>query len=242
MRLLNQFHECVRHEVVPAIHADLGGQQTPIVTAGRVDRSLQRAGHPVPLPGRHAHSDRHERDLSAASLLRGSLHRGPLLLLAGRLPAQPVGTSARPAARSVSSFWPPAKAHTRTSASRGPRPTVLGRKGVPNRVDPWGDRSGRTSGRPGARCCRCTSTSSARRGAGRGLGTVRQAAYSCRSVANRSVISMTALQLGVADDDHAVAGDRRAPVAPRCTDRQQVHHGDVLAVLGEQPFEALDRG
>ena len=32
--LLNQFHEFVRWEVVPAIHADLGGQPIDIVTAG----------------------------------------------------------------------------------------------------------------------------------------------------------------------------------------------------------------
>ena len=32
--LLNQFHECVRREVVPAIHADLGGQAMDVVAAG----------------------------------------------------------------------------------------------------------------------------------------------------------------------------------------------------------------
>ena len=31
---LNQFHECVRWEVVPAIHADLGGQAMDVITAG----------------------------------------------------------------------------------------------------------------------------------------------------------------------------------------------------------------
>jgi esterase/lipase superfamily enzyme len=34
MWLLNQFHECVRREVVPAIHADLGGQAIDVITAG----------------------------------------------------------------------------------------------------------------------------------------------------------------------------------------------------------------
>jgi esterase/lipase superfamily enzyme len=34
MWLLNQFHECVRWEVVPAIHADLGGQAIDVITAG----------------------------------------------------------------------------------------------------------------------------------------------------------------------------------------------------------------
>jgi esterase/lipase superfamily enzyme len=34
MWLLNQFHSAVRNEIVPAIHADLGGSDQPIVTAG----------------------------------------------------------------------------------------------------------------------------------------------------------------------------------------------------------------
>ena len=32
--LLNQFHECVRWEVVPAIHADLGGHAMDVIAAG----------------------------------------------------------------------------------------------------------------------------------------------------------------------------------------------------------------
>jgi len=32
--LLNQFHECVRHEVVPAIHQDLGGQAMNVIASG----------------------------------------------------------------------------------------------------------------------------------------------------------------------------------------------------------------
>jgi esterase/lipase superfamily enzyme len=32
--LLNQFHECVRREVVPAIHADLGGQAVEVIATG----------------------------------------------------------------------------------------------------------------------------------------------------------------------------------------------------------------
>jgi esterase/lipase superfamily enzyme len=34
MWLLNQFHECVRWEVVPAIHADLGGRAMDVITTG----------------------------------------------------------------------------------------------------------------------------------------------------------------------------------------------------------------
>jgi esterase/lipase superfamily enzyme len=34
MWLLNQFHECVRREVVPAIHADLGGSAADVIACG----------------------------------------------------------------------------------------------------------------------------------------------------------------------------------------------------------------
>src|SRR5580658_2594927 len=34
MWLLNQFHECVRWEVLPAIHADLGGHALDVITTG----------------------------------------------------------------------------------------------------------------------------------------------------------------------------------------------------------------
>jgi esterase/lipase superfamily enzyme len=34
MWLLNQFHECIRWEVVPAIHADLGGQAMDVIVTG----------------------------------------------------------------------------------------------------------------------------------------------------------------------------------------------------------------
>jgi esterase/lipase superfamily enzyme len=34
MWLLNQFHDCIRREVVPAIHADLGGQAMDVVATG----------------------------------------------------------------------------------------------------------------------------------------------------------------------------------------------------------------
>jgi esterase/lipase superfamily enzyme len=34
MWLLSQFHECVRHEIVPAIHADLGGHRAEVITGG----------------------------------------------------------------------------------------------------------------------------------------------------------------------------------------------------------------
>ncbi len=32
--LLNQFHECIRHEIVPAIHSDLGGHAVDVIACG----------------------------------------------------------------------------------------------------------------------------------------------------------------------------------------------------------------
>jgi esterase/lipase superfamily enzyme len=34
LRLLSQYHECIRHEVLPAIHADLGHQALDVVSCG----------------------------------------------------------------------------------------------------------------------------------------------------------------------------------------------------------------
>ena len=48
------------------------------------------------------------------------------------------------------------------------------------------------------------------------------------------------LQLRVPDDDHAVAGDRRAPVAARRPDRQQVDAARRARRTGQQRVEALE--
>ena len=49
------------------------------------------------------------------------------------------------------------------------------------------------------------------------------------------------VQVGVADDHHAVGDQGRPPVPPRRADREQVDRGDVVAVLGQQPVQALER-
>ena len=46
-------------------------------------------------------------------------------------------------------------------------------------------------------------------------------------------------QLPVADHHPAVGEARGAPVAPRRTGREQVDHGHVLSVLGQQAIQAL---
>ena len=50
MWLLSQFQEAVRWEVVPAIHADLGGQAHGRAGVRGVDRRVQRGGRAVPVP------------------------------------------------------------------------------------------------------------------------------------------------------------------------------------------------
>ena len=52
MWLFNQYHHAVRHEVVPAIRADMGGDETPIVGGRRLHRGVQLARRALPLPGR----------------------------------------------------------------------------------------------------------------------------------------------------------------------------------------------
>jgi hypothetical protein len=49
-------------------------------------------------------------------------------------------------------------------------------------------------------------------------------------------------QLGVPDDHHAVGDGGGPPVPPRRADRQQLNRGDVVAVLGQQPVQALVTG
>jgi hypothetical protein len=50
MWLLSQFQEAVRWEVVPAIHADLGGQAMDVLACGASIRCVQRGGRAVPVP------------------------------------------------------------------------------------------------------------------------------------------------------------------------------------------------
>ena len=54
MWLLNQFHEFVRWEVVPAIHADLGGQVLDVLTSG----ASIGARWPYPAGARHPAEER----------------------------------------------------------------------------------------------------------------------------------------------------------------------------------------
>ena len=135
--LLNQFHECIRHEVVPAIHADLGGHASGIIAAGasigafnavavlcrypdvfsaavgmsgtyRVERFYD------PAPGDHMYFS------SPLQFLPG-LDGPHLELLRQRFAVLAAGEGAH---EDVGESWRMA--------------SVLGEKGIPNRVDNWG--------------------------------------------------------------------------------------------------------
>jgi esterase/lipase superfamily enzyme len=138
MWLFNQFHQAVRHEIVPAIRADSGGDETPIVTSGasigafnalavlcrfpdvfraavgmsgtyRIQRFLDHQSSP---------------DLFFASPLDflPGLEGEQLDLLRTRFAIIATGQGAW---EDVDASWDAG--------------TVLGSKGVPNRVDAWGE-------------------------------------------------------------------------------------------------------
>jgi esterase/lipase superfamily enzyme len=137
MWLLNQFHQAVRHELVPAIRADMGGSTQRIVTAGasigafnavallcRYPDAFEAA---VGMSGtyqiRRFLEDRWSEDLYFASpidFLPG-LDGDDLSVLRQR---RVILASGEGAHEDIGESWALAE--------------VLGSKGVPNRVDSWG--------------------------------------------------------------------------------------------------------
>jgi esterase/lipase superfamily enzyme len=137
MRLANAYQECVRHEVVPAIHSDLGGQQLPIIVAGASIGAFNAIAvlcrYPdvfraaIGMSGTYDLQRFYDGQFNDAFYLASPLHflpglEGPLLdqlrqrfaiIAAGEGQWENIGES-----------WRMAKA--------------LGAKGIPNRVDPWG--------------------------------------------------------------------------------------------------------
>ena len=138
MWLLNQFHDCVLNEVVPAIRADLGRHEEPIVTAGasigafNALAMLCRYPHvfraAVGMSGTYRlqrfYDNHFTSDLYFASpvdFLPGL--EGPQLdTLRQRFAILAAGQGAH---EDIGESWAAAD--------------VLGRKGVPNRVDAWGE-------------------------------------------------------------------------------------------------------
>jgi esterase/lipase superfamily enzyme len=138
MWLLNQFHECVINEVLPAIRADLGGAETPVVTAGasigafnalavmcRYPHAFRAA---VGMSGSYwlqrFFDDQFSQDLYFASptLFLPDLDGPHLDALRERFA---ILASGQGAWENVGESWAVGE--------------VLGRKGIPNRVDAWGE-------------------------------------------------------------------------------------------------------
>jgi esterase/lipase superfamily enzyme len=137
MWVLNQFHECVRWEVVSAIHADLGGRAIDVIAGGASIGAFNAVavlcrypdvfGSAVGMSG----SYRIERFYDEA-WSRDLYHAAPLQFLPGlegpqldRLrQRQVVLASGEGAWEDIGSSWQMAEA--------------LGAKGIPNRVDNWG--------------------------------------------------------------------------------------------------------
>jgi esterase/lipase superfamily enzyme len=137
MWLLNQFHECVRREVVPAIHADLGGQAIDVITAGASIGAFNAVavlcrypdvfGAAIGMSGSYRierfYDEAWSQDLYYAAPLQflpgldgthlDRLRQRQVILASGAGDWEDVGSS-----------WQMAGA--------------LGGKGIPNRVDDWG--------------------------------------------------------------------------------------------------------
>src|SRR5579864_1532575 len=135
--LLNQFQECVRWEVIPAIHADLGGQAMDVITTGASIGAFNSVavlcrypdvfGAAIGMSG----SYRIERFYDEA-WNQDLYYSAPLQFLPGLEGAQldrlrqrqVILASGEGEWEDVGSSWQMA--------------AVLGDKGVPNRVDNWG--------------------------------------------------------------------------------------------------------
>ena len=152
-----QFFEFIRHELVPAIRADCASDDIELVAAGSSIGAFNAAGLRVPAsPTCSAPPICMSGTYDLRRFFDGPVGDDFVDVVAARTSCRALdGRSTSTACGSASSCWPAARAPTRTSASRGAVAHVLGGKGIPNRVDPWG-RSGRTTGRSGGRCCPAT--------------------------------------------------------------------------------------
>ncbi|MGY1640587.1 esterase family protein [Geodermatophilus sp. SYSU D00703] len=138
MWLADQYHHCVRHEVVPAIRSDLGGSEVPIVTAGASIGAFNAVavlcrfpdvfGAAVGMSGTYRlqrfFDGRSSPELDAASpvVFLPGLDGDRLAVLRTRFAIIASGQGAH---EDLGESW--AVGH------------ALGRMGVPNRVDPWGE-------------------------------------------------------------------------------------------------------
>jgi esterase/lipase superfamily enzyme len=138
MWLFNQFHHCVRHEIVPAIRTDMGGDETPIVATGASIGAFNALAVLCRFPDvfraavgmsgtyriQRFLDGRFSQDLFFASPLDflPGLEGEQLDQLRSRFA---IIASGQGAWEDIGASWDAGD--------------VLGRKGVPNRVDAWGE-------------------------------------------------------------------------------------------------------
>jgi esterase/lipase superfamily enzyme len=138
MWLMNQFHECVANEIVPAIHTDLGGHTPAIISAGAsigafnslavMCRYPHAFGSAICMSGTYNVDRFYEGEFNDQLYLSSPVHflpglEGPQLdTLRSRFAILASGEGAW---ENIGESWHAAN--------------VLGSKGIPNRVDSWGE-------------------------------------------------------------------------------------------------------
>jgi esterase/lipase superfamily enzyme len=140
MWLLNQFHHAVRYEMVPAIRADMGGSTQPIVTAGASIGAFNAVAMLCRFPDTFEAAIGMSGTYRLQQFLDGASSEdlyfaSPLDFLPGLdgdhlevlRQRRVILASGEGAHENIGESWAVAD--------------VLGRKGVPNRVDSWGRES-----------------------------------------------------------------------------------------------------
>ncbi len=88
LALLNRFHDCIRHEVVPAIYTDLDREQ-PIIATGASIGAFNALAMVCRFPDVFGTAIGMSGTYRVERFFDGRVHRRPLLFLAGSLPPRP---------------------------------------------------------------------------------------------------------------------------------------------------------
>ena len=136
LSLLNRFHECIRHEVVPAIHSDTGGEQPIIATGASIGAFNALAvmcrfpdvfRSAIGMSGTYRLERFFEGQFTDDLYYASPLHFLPDLdgeALESLRQRLAILASGQGAWENVDESWHAA--------------SILGAKGIPNRVDAWG--------------------------------------------------------------------------------------------------------
>jgi esterase/lipase superfamily enzyme len=137
MWLLNQFHRAVRHEVVPAIHADTGGSDQRIVAAGASIGAFNAVALLCRFPDVFDAAIGMSGTYRIQRFLDGAwsddlFYSSPLDFLPG------LGGDHLELLRQRRVILPSGEGEHEDIGESWAMAEVLGSKGVPNRVDSWG--------------------------------------------------------------------------------------------------------